>query len=130
MFNPTTDMKTACDLNAGNTATNGSSIQENTYRLVAISLIVEHGGPLGSIATGLHGPQPHLVLWETLQQMNTQVSVTVENRMTEKTPGEHRSRLKISSCRIYIDTDFQELGLYKLGVDQWAGSRTYVCSNC
>lgn len=42
----------------------------NTYRLVAVSLIVEHSGSLGSIAPGLHGPQPHLVLWETLQQMN------------------------------------------------------------
>lgn len=41
-----------------------------TYRLVAVSLIVEHGGSLGSIAPGLHGPQPHLVLWKTLQQIS------------------------------------------------------------
>lgn len=40
-----------------------------TYRLVAVSLIVEHGRSLGSIAPGLHGPQPHLVLWETLQHI-------------------------------------------------------------
>lgn len=42
----------------------------NTHRLVAVSLVVEHGGSLGSVAPGLHGPQPHLVLWETLQHIN------------------------------------------------------------
>lgn len=42
-----------------------------THRLVAVGLVVEHGGPLGAVAPGLHGPQPHLVLWEALQQINT-----------------------------------------------------------
>lgn len=42
-----------------------------THRLVAICLVVQHSGPLGTVAAGLHGPQPHLVLWEPLQ--NTQV---------------------------------------------------------
>lgn len=37
-----------------------------TYGLVAVSFIIEHGGSFGSIAAGLHGPQPHLVLWKTL----------------------------------------------------------------
>lgn len=40
------------------------------YRLVAVGLIVEHGRSLGSVAPGLHGPQPHLVLWETLQRIS------------------------------------------------------------
>lgn len=41
-----------------------------TYRLVVVCLVVQHGRPLGAVAPGLHGPQPHLVLWETLQTIN------------------------------------------------------------
>lgn len=48
----------------------------NTYRLVAIGLVVKHGRSLGSVATGLHGPEPHLVLWKTLRHINT-VSICV-----------------------------------------------------
>lgn len=40
------------------------------YRLVAVGLVVEHGRSLGSVAPGLHGPKPHLVLWETLQRIS------------------------------------------------------------
>lgn len=56
--------------NVPKTPTQVFQTQTNTYRLVAVGLVVEHGGSLGSIAPGLHGPQPHLVLWETLQQIN------------------------------------------------------------
>lgn len=51
-----------------------------TYRLVAVCLVVQHGRPLGAVAPGLHGPQPHLVLWETLHTINKTFNTTSLSR--------------------------------------------------
>lgn len=40
-----------------------------TYRLVAICFIIQHGRPFSAVASGLHWPQSHLVLRETLEEL-------------------------------------------------------------
>lgn len=43
------------------------------HRLAAVGLVVQHGWPLGAVAPRLHGPQPNLILRESLEIFRVQL---------------------------------------------------------
>lgn len=55
------------------------NISAQTYRLVAICFIIQHGRPFSAIASGLHWPQSHLVLWKTLEEMKFIETIFIDN---------------------------------------------------